>query len=57
VKIYNAAAYVRLSVEDNKKRGDSLETQKAILQNYIDFAPDIQLHDFYVYKSHGQINK
>ena len=43
-----AAGYVRLSVEDNRNKGDSIETQKAILQNYIAFEPDIELHDFYV---------
>jgi len=46
--IYKAAGYIRLSVEDNKKKGDSVDTQKAILQNFIDFAPDIELHDFYI---------
>jgi len=46
--IYNAAAYIRLSVEDNKKKGDSLETQKAILENFIALAPEIKLHDFYI---------
>lgn len=46
--VYKAAGYVRLSVEDNKKKGDSVDTQKAILQNFIDFAPDIELHDFYI---------
>jgi len=40
---YNAAGYIRLSVEDNKKRGDSVETQKSILQNFIALAPDISL--------------
>jgi len=47
-KTFNAAAYIRLSVEDNKKKGDSVETQKAILENYIALAPEIKLHDFYV---------
>ena len=45
---YNTAAYIRLSVEDNKKKGDSVETQKAILENFISLAPDIKLHDFYI---------
>ena len=48
LKVYNAAAYIRLSVEDNKKKGDSVETQKAILENFIAFAPEIKLHDFYI---------
>jgi DNA invertase Pin-like site-specific DNA recombinase len=46
--VYNAAAYIRLSVEDNKKKGDSVETQKAILENYIALAPEIKLHGFYI---------
>ncbi|MCL2776074.1 MAG: recombinase family protein [Oscillospiraceae bacterium] len=46
--IYNAAGYIRLSVEDNHKKGDSVENQKAIIQNFIEFAPDIKLHDYYV---------
>ena len=45
---YNAAAYIRLSVEDNKKRGDSVESQKSIIQNYIDANPNIRLHDYYI---------
>ena len=47
-KFYNAAGYIRLSVEDNKKKGDSVDTQMAILQNYIALAPGIKLHDFYI---------
>ena len=46
--VYNAAGYVRLSVEDNKKKGDSVDTQKAILQSYIALTPEIKLHDFYI---------
>jgi len=45
---YNAAAYIRLSVEDNKKRGDSVESQKSIIQNYIAVNPDIRLHGYYI---------
>lgn len=47
-KLYNAAGYIRLSVEDNNKKGDSVETQKAILQNYLLSVPEIKLHDFYI---------
>ena len=47
-KVYNAAGYIRLSVEDNKKKGDSVDTQKTILQNHIALMPDIKLHDFYI---------
>jgi len=46
--VYNAAAYIRLSVEDNKKKGDSVETQKTILENFISLASEIKLHDFYI---------
>ena len=45
---YNVGAYIRLSVEDNKKKGDSLETQKSILQSYISLTPGLKLHDFYI---------
>jgi DNA invertase Pin-like site-specific DNA recombinase len=49
VKItYNVAAYIRLSVEDNKKRGDSVETQKGILETYLEANPEMRLHDFYI---------
>ena len=46
--VYNAAGYIRLSVEDNKKKGESVETQKTILENFITLAPDMKLHDFYI---------
>ena len=46
--VYNMGGYVRLSVEDNKKKGESVETQKAILENFITLAPDMKLHDFYI---------
>ncbi|MDR2501669.1 MAG: recombinase family protein [Oscillospiraceae bacterium] len=48
VLTYRAAGYVRLSVEDNHKKGDSLETQKALLSNFIELSTDIELADFYV---------
>jgi DNA invertase Pin-like site-specific DNA recombinase len=48
VPTYITGGYVRLSVENNNKKGDSLETQKAILENFVALAPDIELHDFYV---------
>ena len=44
--VYNAAAYIRLS-RDNAKRGDSLETQQDIIENYIAASPDISLADVY----------
>jgi DNA invertase Pin-like site-specific DNA recombinase len=48
MSVYNAAAYIRLSVEDNKRKGDSVETQKAILENHISLSSEIKLHDFYI---------
>jgi len=44
---YNAAAYIRLSSDDKKKRGDSLETQRNIIENYIASAPDVRLYKVY----------
>ena len=44
---YNAAAYVRLSCDDTKKRGDSIETQRNIIENYVAASPDIRLVDIY----------
>jgi DNA invertase Pin-like site-specific DNA recombinase len=46
--VYNVAGYIRLSVEDNKKKGDSVETQKAILENYLALQSDMRLHHFYI---------
>jgi site-specific DNA recombinase len=45
---YNVGAYIRLSVEGNKKKGDSLETQKSILKSYITLTPGLKLHDYYI---------
>ena len=44
---YNAAAYLRLSIDDTKKRGDSIETQKNIIENYVATAPGIRIIDTY----------
>ncbi len=44
---YRAAAYVRLSSDDTGKRGDSLETQRNIIENHIAAIPDIQLAEVY----------
>lgn len=46
--IYNAAGYIRLSVEDNRNKGDSIETQKAILENFFASSLEIRLRDFYI---------
>ena len=45
--IYNAAAYVRLSRDDKKKRGDSLETQRNIIENFVAVASDIRIVEVY----------
>lgn len=46
--VYRAGGYIRLSVEDNKKKGDSLETQKSILESYVSLSSDLRLHDYYI---------
>jgi len=47
-KIYHVAVYVRLSVEDiRKKISDSIGTQKALLMNHLQTRPDLQLYDVY----------
>ena len=44
---YNAAVYVRLSCDDTKKRGDSLETQRNIIENFVATASDIRIVEVY----------
>jgi DNA invertase Pin-like site-specific DNA recombinase len=46
-KIYNAAAYLRLSSDDKKKRGDSIATQRDIIENFIAMNSDIRLVEVY----------
>jgi DNA invertase Pin-like site-specific DNA recombinase len=46
--IYNAGAYLRLSRDDTKKGGDSLETQRGIIENFAAINPDIKLTDVYM---------
>jgi len=45
--IYRAGGYIRFSRDDNNKRGDSLETQRNIIENYITASPDIELTEVY----------
>jgi DNA invertase Pin-like site-specific DNA recombinase len=45
--VYNAAAYLRLSSDDKKKRGDSLATQRDIIENFIATNSDIRLTEVY----------
>ncbi|MDE6995947.1 MAG: recombinase family protein [Lachnospiraceae bacterium] len=47
IKTWQAALYVRLSVEFNGNRGDSLETQRQIMEAYIALFPDIEIVDVY----------
>ena len=43
-KVYKAAAYVRLSVEDSGKPGaDTIEGQKALLTSFIETKTDMEL--------------
>lgn len=42
------AAYIRLSREDIFQKGDSIETQKLMISNYIAFDPTLELYDTYV---------
>jgi len=44
---FNAGAYVRISGDDKKKRGDSLETQRNIIENFAAVAPDITISEVY----------
>ena len=46
--IYYVGAYVRLSVEDRKKKGDSIETQQAIIREFIDEHSDFELREIYI---------
>ena len=46
--VYHAGAYVRLSVEDRKRVGDSIETQQAIIREFIDDRNDFELREIYI---------
>ena len=47
MKVWRAALYIRLSVEFNGKRGDSLETQRQIMEAYVTLCPDIEVVEIY----------
>lgn len=47
MKVWRAALYIRLSVEFNGKRGDSLETQQQIMEAYLALCPDIEIAGVY----------
>lgn len=42
------ALYIRLSVEDNKKRGCSVENQKLVLHDFLADKPDFVIYDTYI---------
>lgn len=46
--LYNTAIYIRLSVEDNKKRGNSIETQQYIIENHIAMHPEFKTYERYI---------
>lgn len=48
IPITVAVGYVRLSVEDRGAKGTSIETQKHIIQRYVEQHPDFQLTKLYV---------
>lgn len=47
MKVWKAALYIRLSVEFNGRRGDSLETQQQIMEAYLALCPDIEIAAVY----------
>lgn len=48
VKVWRAALYIRLSVEFNGKRGDSLETQRQIMEDHLAMCPDVEITKVYI---------
>lgn len=46
-KFWRAALYVRLSVEFNSNRGDSLETQQQIMEAFLALCPDVEIMEVY----------
>ena len=46
-RVWQAALYIRLSVEFNGKRGDSLETQQQIMEAYLALCADIDIKEIY----------
>lgn len=47
MKIWRAALYIRLSVEDKGDHGDSLETQRKIMEAFLALCPDIRQTGIY----------
>ena len=48
IKVWRAALYIRLSVEYNGKRGDSLETQRQIMEDCLALCPDVEITEIYI---------
>ena len=49
VAVYiRTALYIRLSVEDNKKRGNSIDNQQLVLNDYIADKPEFKVYDTYI---------
>ena len=46
--MYSAGAYVRLSALDKRTKGDSIETQQAIIKTFIAGCDDIELREIYI---------
>jgi DNA invertase Pin-like site-specific DNA recombinase len=46
--ILQAAAYVRLSVNERNGKSDSINTQQNSIASYIDEHPEIELYDTYI---------
>ena len=44
----STALYIRLSVEDNNKRGNSIETQRLVLEKFLFGKPELRLYDIYI---------
>lgn len=47
VKVCRTAAYIRLSVEDSDRRGDTLESQRSLVMEYIENEPVLALSGLY----------
>lgn len=45
--LLKTAIYIRLSVEDNKNRGNSVDTQRQIIENFIAITPELEACDTY----------
>jgi len=51
--VYYAGAYIRLSVLDKKKKGDSIENQQAIINSFIAGHDNIELRECYIDNGHS----